>query len=120
MGHFLGTFQTRDLDMEMNLQPTFDSNIGFKTRRTQRKMVACEEDLMSARVPPQYRDYCAHILLNYLVCRYKHMPFVYKCAHEKHNYMNCEQADYVLRMKEFEREKRLRQREKRLKQESNS
>lgn len=56
-------------------------------------MVAKEEDLISARIPPEKRDYCAHYLLDYHVCRYKNMPMIYKCAHERHAYLNCEQQE---------------------------
>ncbi|VVC92840.1 unnamed protein product [Leptidea sinapis] len=78
------------------------------------EMKSSEVDLVSAKIPPQHRDYCAHHLLEYQVCRYKNMPLLYKCAHEKHDYLNCEHQDYVVRMKEFERERRLRIRENRL------
>ncbi|XP_059046329.1 NADH dehydrogenase [ubiquinone] 1 beta subcomplex subunit 7-like [Achroia grisella] len=98
----------------MGDDPTFDPNVGFGYKRMERKMVACEEDLISARIPPKFRDYCAHLLLDYHVCRYKKMPLIYRCAHEKHAYISCEHQDYVLRMKEFEREKRLRERKLRL------
>lgn len=115
MGHFLGTLNTRHLNLESNAQPTFKYSSGFKFTRQQRQMVAKEEHLMSARIPPKYRDYCAHYLLDYQVCRYKQFPFVYRCHHEKHDYLNCEHDDYIIRMKEFEREKRLREREIRIK-----
>ncbi|KAI8430777.1 hypothetical protein MSG28_000939 [Choristoneura fumiferana] len=84
--------------------------------RKPRVMVAKTEDLVSARIPPKYRDFCAHHLLEYQVCRHKNMPFLLRCHHEKHNYLNCEQEDYVIRMKEFERERRLREREIRIKE----
>lgn len=115
MGQILGTHATRHLDLKMNDQPTFRPFDGF-TKRKEREMWVCEEDLISARIPPLWRDYCAHALLDYQVCRYKHFPFVFQCAHEKHCYLNCEQFDYVMRMKEFERERRLREREIRIKE----
>lgn len=117
MGQILGSRAASGVGLKMNDKPTFETNKGFSSRRAPRKMIACEDDLKSARVPPQFRDYCAHLLMNYLVCRYKNMPFLYRCHHEKHAYLNCEHEDYVIRMKEFEREKRLREREKRLKEE---
>lgn len=57
------------------------------------EMAAREADLISARIPPAYRDYCSHKLLEYHECRYKHIPLVYKCAHEKHDYLNCEHEE---------------------------
>lgn len=114
MGQIMGSFGAREVDLYMNDKPTFDPQTGFPYERKQREMIARDADLISARIPPENRDYCSHYLLDYQVCRYKHMPFLYKCAHEKHEYLNCEQRDYVLRMKEFERERRLRLREKHL------
>ncbi|CAH0407697.1 unnamed protein product [Chilo suppressalis] len=114
MGQSMGSFGARNVDLYMNDNPTFDPQTGFSFERKPREMKAREEDLISARIPPQFRDYCAHYLLDYQVCRYKNMPMLYKCAHEKHDYLNCEHQDYVLRMKEFERERRLRLREQRI------
>ncbi|XP_072941075.1 NADH dehydrogenase [ubiquinone] 1 beta subcomplex subunit 7 [Epargyreus clarus] len=110
----MGSFHARNVDLHMDDKPTFGVQDGFTFERKQREMIAREEDLISARIPIKHRDYCAHHLLEYQVCRYKNMPMVYKCAHEKHNYLNCEHDDYIIRMKEFERERRLRLREKRL------
>lgn len=56
-------------------------------------MIAKEEDLISAHIPPKYRDFCAHLLLDYQVCRYNNMPLVYRCGHEKHAYENCEHQE---------------------------
>ncbi|CAH2239433.1 NADH dehydrogenase [ubiquinone] 1 beta subcomplex subunit 7 [Pararge aegeria] len=114
MGQIMGSYGARNVDLNMDDKPTFEHQQGFNYERKQREMIAKEEDLISARIPPKYRDYCAHHLLDYQVCRYKNMPMLYKCAHEKHNYLNCEHEDYVLRMKEFERERRLRLRENHL------
>ncbi|CAK1553582.1 unnamed protein product [Leptosia nina] len=114
MGQMMGSYSAREVDLYMDDKPTFDHQAGFQFERKQREMVAQEEHLVSAMIPPKYRDYCSHHLLEYQVCRYKNMPMLYRCAHEKHNYLNCEHQDYVLRMKEFERERRLRLRENRL------
>lgn len=114
MGQIYGTGATRHLDLKMDDKPTFPPTAGFKTQRAQRTMIAKEEHLKSAKIPIPYRDFCAHYLLDYQVCRYKKMPLLYQCAHEKHAYLSCEARDYVLRMKEFERERRLRERELRI------
>lgn len=115
MGQFLGTFKTRHLDLKSDDKPTFDAKIGFICARAKREMIAPNDHLISARIPLKYRDYCAHYLLDYQVCRYKHMPLLYKCHEQKHAYLNCEKDDYIIRMKEFERERRLREREIRIK-----
>ncbi|GBP26255.1 NADH dehydrogenase 1 beta subcomplex subunit 7 [Eumeta japonica] len=114
MGAILGTAKTRDIGLNMDDEPTFDPNVGFSAPRKERVMIAKEEDLISARIPLKYRDYCAHLLLDYHKCRFKEAPWMLKCAHEKHAYLNCQHEDYIIRMKEFERERRLRIREKRI------
>lgn len=94
-------------------------------------MIATKEQMVSAKLPLEDRDYCAHKLLEYRGCRSEVFPFVYKCAHERHAYLTCEYEEYVstiykctfsksthfsyvLRMKEFERERRLRDRQAQL------
>lgn len=114
MGQLLGTAATRHLNLNMNDKPTFPIDKGFSFKRQIRTTAATPEQLSSAKIPLQYRDYCADQLLKYQVCRYKHMPFVVKCHCEKHAYLVCEKEDYIIRMKEFERERRLRERELRI------
>lgn len=53
-------------------------------------MIATTEQLESAKIALEDRDYCAHLLLEYRGCRTRVWPFAYKCHHEKHNYLNCE------------------------------
>lgn len=93
--------------------PTFDPLLGAPNRK-ERVMKATKEEMVSAKLPLEDRDYCADKLLKYRACRADVFPWLYKCHHEKHEYMTCEFEDYVLRMKEFEREKRLLERQKRL------
>lgn len=58
-------------------------------------MIATDIEMESAKIPLEDRDYCAHLLLNYGACRADTWPFVYKCAHEKHEYLTCEYEEYV-------------------------
>lgn len=89
-------------------KPTFDPNKGFHGKRKERVMIATEEEMRSAKLPIKDRDYCAHKLIQYRTCYRDKFPFVVRCSHEKHDYLNCQYDDFVLRMKEYEREKRLR------------
>lgn len=89
-------------------EPTFDPLLGFPDGRKKREMKATEEEFISAKIPLADRDYCGHILLKYSSCRRDNWPFVVKCSHEKHEYLNCKYDDFVIRMKEYERERRLR------------
>ncbi|KAK9889756.1 hypothetical protein WA026_007137 [Henosepilachna vigintioctopunctata] len=88
--------------------PTFDPNLGFKKPRTERVMIATDEEMRSAKIPLANRDYCAHKLIEFKACRKENWPFPVKCQHEKHAYLTCQYEDFIMRMKEYEREKRLR------------
>ncbi|PSN34255.1 NADH dehydrogenase [ubiquinone] 1 beta subcomplex subunit 7 [Blattella germanica] len=94
--------------------PSFDPLYGFANGRKERVMIATEAEMESAKLPLEDRDYCAHLLIKYRACRADKAPWLYQCEHEKHVYLNCEYEDYIIRMKEFERERRLLQRKKRL------
>lgn len=94
-------------------ESTFDPLYGFPEGRKERVMVATYEEMESAKLPMEDRDYCAHLLIKHMACRQEVWPLAYKCAHEKHEFLNCQYDDYVLRMKEHERERRLLERAKR-------
>ncbi|XP_077288411.1 NADH dehydrogenase (ubiquinone) B18 subunit [Arctopsyche grandis] len=95
-------------------KPSFDPLYGFPDGRKLREMNVSKEDMIIAKVPKEFRDYCTPEALKYQKCRRDNAPLMYRCHHEKHSYLTCEYNDYVLRMKEFERERRLRAREYRL------
>lgn len=102
-----------DVTPDHDCVPSFDPMLGFESRK-ERVMIATVEEMESAKISLEDRDYCAHKLLKYRACRADTFPFVYKCHHEKHDYLTCEYEDYVLRMKEFERERRLLERQKKI------
>ena len=60
---------------------------------------------------PELRDYCAHKWIENQACLKNNRPFYWRCKHERHAYAECLFDDAVLRMKEWEREKRIRARE---------
>ncbi|XP_046387515.1 NADH dehydrogenase [ubiquinone] 1 beta subcomplex subunit 7 [Ischnura elegans] len=95
-------------------ESAFDPLYGYPNGRKERVMIATEEEMDSAKLALEDRDYCAHLLIKYQACRADYMPFAYKCAHQKHEYLNCEYDDYIIRMKEYERERRLMQRKLRI------
>lgn len=94
-------------------------------------MIATQAEMVSAKLPLEERDYCAHTKIEYLRCIADVFPWNYKCAHAKHAQANCLYEEYVpspsqirihsnlicfffciccsylLRMKEYERERRL-------------
>ncbi|XP_034191117.1 NADH dehydrogenase (ubiquinone) B18 subunit [Osmia lignaria lignaria] len=87
--------------------PTFDPLLGFPHGRKKRVMKVTEQELMAAKVPMRLRDYCAHHYLEYMECMGVHFPFFLNCEKYYHKHMHCEYEDYVLRLKEYERERRL-------------
>lgn len=113
MGNALDHYMKPDVMPGPDVVPSFDPLMGFGDRK-ERVMIATQEEMESAKIPLEHRDYCAHKLIAYQGCRSETFPFLYKCAHERHEYLTCEYEDYVLRMKEFERERRLLERQKRI------
>ncbi|KAI7695257.1 NADH dehydrogenase [ubiquinone] 1 beta subcomplex subunit 7 [Sarcoptes scabiei] len=82
----------------------YDPLEGFPNGRKTREMD-------SAKLHPKFRDYCAHKYIEYYGCLKNNRPLYWRCKHERHEYGECEFQDTVLRMKEWERERRLRERE---------
>merc|ERR1711893_155628 len=63
--------------------------------------------MRAAGLQDEQRDYCAHLLIDFYKCRKENFPWVVACKGVKHEWDNCQYQDFVLRMKEYEREKRL-------------
>ncbi|CAL1682352.1 unnamed protein product [Lasius platythorax] len=117
MGNYIATYITHPDTMPVpDGPPTFDPMLGFPNGRKPREMKISEEDMIAAHIPPDQRDYCAHKYLELHECKRIHYPFMIKCAHKKHEYHACLVDDYTLRLKEYERERRLLERQKRIQQ----
>merc|ERR1719495_2464481 len=94
-------------------KPTFDPLLGFPNGRKPRVMTVTAEEMDAVQLQPFERNYCAEYHIAAKVCHWKYPWFLnYKCAHERHEVDNCLRQDYKLRMKEWERERRLRIRQK--------
>ncbi|CDW58028.1 NADH dehydrogenase 1 beta subcomplex subunit 7 [Trichuris trichiura] len=101
--------------------PVFDPLYGFPRGRKKREMVATDEEMDRWKLHPRERDYCAHFLIDHLRCMDHYRPWAYwNCKHERHALEKCQWEDMLLRMKEYERERRLLKREKALKKKSTS
>ncbi|XP_034960699.2 NADH dehydrogenase [ubiquinone] 1 beta subcomplex subunit 7 [Zootoca vivipara] len=96
--------------------PTFDPHYGFREERKERVMIATQQQMNDAQLPLDLRDYCAHYFLKLAKCKRDKFPNIFGCKHERHDWDYCEHLDYVMRMKEFERERRLLARKKRIEQ----
>ncbi|XP_075043600.1 NADH dehydrogenase [ubiquinone] 1 beta subcomplex subunit 7 [Mixophyes fleayi] len=73
----------------------------------ERVMVATQEQMNLAQLHVRQRDYCAHHLMKFMKCKRDMWPNIFACKHERHEWDYCEHEDYVLRMKQYERERRL-------------
>ncbi|XP_065173393.1 NADH dehydrogenase [ubiquinone] 1 beta subcomplex subunit 7-like [Atheta coriaria] len=94
--------------------PKNDPLDGFPNGRKLRTVKTTEQEMYSAKIPLNDRDYCIDQLMVFRACRKDNWPFAVNCEHEKHVYLNCQYDDYVNRMKEYERERRLMVRAKKL------
>jgi len=91
---------------------------GFEDGRKERVMIATKEEMDAWNIPANKRDFCAHEYINFKAChsdghftRHNVMFFALKCRNEYHGWEHCKHEDRVIRMKEFERQRRLNFRE---------
>uniref|UniRef100_A0A0N5A7R3 NADH dehydrogenase [ubiquinone] 1 beta subcomplex subunit 7 n=1 Tax=Syphacia muris TaxID=451379 RepID=A0A0N5A7R3_9BILA len=88
--------------------PTFDPLYGFPRGRKPREMKASWEEMNDWDLTFGQRDYCAHLLIDLKRCQVQNAPIAgYMCDDARHAYDKCEYDDYLMRIKEFERERRL-------------
>ncbi|CAI9590897.1 unnamed protein product [Staurois parvus] len=73
----------------------------------EREMVATQEEMNLAKLPLAHRDYCAHLLIKLMKCKRDMGLNIFGCMDERHEYDYCQHLDYVQRMKQYERERRL-------------
>jgi len=99
---------------DSQIEPKYEPLFGFPNGRKQRVSLATEAEMDSAKLTAKERDYCAHKLIKLKACRQEANPFYWNCDHYRHEYEECEYQDQVLRMKEYEREKRLNARQARI------
>ncbi|VDL76728.1 unnamed protein product [Nippostrongylus brasiliensis] len=72
------------------------------------------EEMDQFKLKPGQRDYCAHLLIPLLKCQRANAPFAgHLCDTERAAWDKCEYDDYIMRIKEFERERRLLMRKQR-------
>ncbi|XP_041359930.1 NADH dehydrogenase [ubiquinone] 1 beta subcomplex subunit 7-like [Gigantopelta aegis] len=115
MGNMVYAYITNpDTAPDIKEPPTFDPFLGFPCGRKERSVQATRKQVEQFGIPLERRDYCVDYYISFLKCRQKNLLHMKNCAHEMHEYDVCEYEDYVLRMKEYEREKRLKERAKKL------
>lgn len=64
-------------------------------------MVATEDEMMSARLDLQWRDYCAHVLIPLNKCRRENHFLPFRCVDERHAYEKCQWTQFSRRTKEM-------------------
>ena len=58
-------------------------------------MKVTREEMKAAKLPINFRDYCAHILIPLNECRKKTMYSPYQCTDLRHAYEKCQYDEYV-------------------------
>jgi len=113
MGHYYSAYiGSPDTSPNSFKDPTYDALYGFPNGRKEREMKVTEAEMEAAGLTAEQRDYCAHTLIGFMKCRKQKFPYIAACKHERHVWEQCEYDDFVLRMKEYERERRLMERSK--------
>ncbi|XP_008187501.1 NADH dehydrogenase [ubiquinone] 1 beta subcomplex subunit 7 isoform X1 [Acyrthosiphon pisum] len=116
MGHTWSEYVAPETTPLRDKPSQFEPHFGFSTERREKKMIASLAEMESAKVPLDARDFCAHMLLNLRGCIRDNFPFNHHCHHEREEYYECQYHDYLDRMKDYEREKRLLHRRHQLRQ----
>ncbi|XP_064819972.1 LOW QUALITY PROTEIN: NADH dehydrogenase [ubiquinone] 1 beta subcomplex subunit 7 [Oncorhynchus masou masou] len=88
----------------------FDPEFGFDERK-EREMVASQAQM---NLPGPSRRGTAWFYQVSSSSSRDNWPNFLACKHERHDWDYCEHQDYVMRMKEYERERRLQMRKKRV------
>ncbi|GAB7365580.1 hypothetical protein MBLNU230_g6652t1 [Neophaeotheca triangularis] len=59
---------------------------------------ATREEMSAAKLPIQYRDSCAHLLIPLNKCRREEYYLPWKCEDERHGYEKCQYEEFKLRV----------------------
>ncbi|KAL3466224.1 NADH-ubiquinone oxidoreductase B18 subunit-domain-containing protein [Aspergillus heterothallicus] len=59
---------------------------------------ATREEMSAARLPLQYRDSCAHLLIPLNRCRQQEYYLPWKCEDERHSYEKCQYEEFKKRV----------------------
>ncbi|XP_011445955.1 NADH dehydrogenase [ubiquinone] 1 beta subcomplex subunit 7-like [Crassostrea angulata] len=104
-----------ELRPDWKKEPTFDPFVGFPNGRKIRDPKVTLEEMDAHLLPLRRRDYCAYMYIKFLDCKKDNKWPYLPCDLVFQDFQACEHEDFVLRMKEYERERRLMVREARIK-----
>merc|ERR1712186_99109 len=112
MGNQLAYYWTNtEYHPDHKTDPIYPTQDGFEGPRKKREMKVTWEEMQMAGLEYGLRDYCAHHWMNLHKCYkeyYEDSSKGYRhCFHHRHEWEHCELEDQIMRMKEYEREKRL-------------
>ncbi|PYH48674.1 NADH dehydrogenase [ubiquinone] 1 beta subcomplex subunit 7 [Aspergillus saccharolyticus JOP 1030-1] len=63
---------------------------------------ATSQEMSDARLPLQYRDSCAHLLIPLNRCRQQEYYLPWKCEDERHSYEKCQYEEFKKRVAKME------------------
>ncbi|KAM0694806.1 hypothetical protein Q7P36_005162 [Cladosporium allicinum] len=63
---------------------------------------ATRKEMSDAKLPLQYRDSCAHLLIPLNKCRPAEWYLPWKCQDERHSYEKCQYEEFKLRVKKMD------------------
>jgi len=61
-------------------------------------VAASREAMSEAKIPLQYRDSCANLLIPLNKCRYNEYYLPWKCEQERHSYEKCQYEEFKKRV----------------------
>ena len=62
--------------------------------------MATEQEMKDAKIPLEWRDNCAHLLIPLNKCRVENYYLPWKCVHERHHYEECQYKSYIQRARQ--------------------
>ncbi|KAK5453495.1 hypothetical protein LTS15_006680 [Exophiala xenobiotica] len=63
---------------------------------------ASREAMSEARIPLQYRDGCANLLIPLNKCRHENSWMPWRCENERHSYEKCQYEEFKKRVAKME------------------
>jgi len=108
------TYPAFDGLTESGIKITHDELEGFPEGRKEREIPVPKQHMDSMNMGMYERNFCADKAILHKRCTMHNWPFTNWCSREWHHYEHCLADDFRLRMKEFERERRLNARKARI------
>jgi len=69
-----------------------------------REMKVTQQEMIDAKLPVEYRDYCAHLLIPLNKCRREKLYLPWECVNERHEYEACQYDEFLRRKERYQEE----------------